>query len=518
MNYKKSLLLLSSATLLTSVTPPINLFAEEGVKPTKPNILFLFSDDHSTAAISAYGNSQCETPNIDKIANEGAVLLNNTCANSICGPSRANVLTGKHSHLNGMKTNMDSFNPKQQTFPKILQDTGYSTALIGKWHLKNDPHGFDYWDIMHGQGWYYNPDFYGTKGSRRIEGYNTDIVGDLSLQWLEEHLKEEREKPFLLMAQFKAPHRNWAPAPRHYNLYNNIEFPLPETYFEDYTNRPDYFAKNEMRIADHLIMNYDLKVPNTLRPDKLGRLRPNYELARMNPAQKRAWNKAYKKEYHNFMKTRPKGKELAKWKYQRYIKDYLRCIAAVDENVGRLLKFLEENNLDENTIVIYSSDQSFFLGEHGLYDKRWMYKESLAMPFMIRYPKKISAGQRLETVTQNIDFAPTLLDFAGLSIPNDIQGESFAPLLTGEGSFSRKAIYYHYYEKGEHNVPRHEGVYDGHYKLISFYDHKAWELYDLEKDPNELKNQYNKATYKEIQKKMHETLNNLKEEYKVTPP
>lgn len=493
----------------------VNEAQEQQQVSQKPNILFLFSDDHALNAIGAYGNSLCETPNIDRIANQGAVLLNNTCCNSICAPSRAAILTGKQSHQNGLMTNRDRFDGKQQTFPKLLQKEGYKTALIGKWHLKSKPTGFDYWDILPGQGHYYNPDFISEKGTRQVEGYNSDIVANLSLDWLKEQQNSNKDEPFLLMCQFKAPHRNWSPALRHLDLYKDKEFPMPENFFEDYSKRPDYFANNEMKVADHMIAGYDLKLRHVISPDKLGRSRPNYERGRMNSAQRRAWDAAYREENKAFKKAKLEGKELAKWQYQRYIKDYLRCIAGVDENIGEILDYLETSGLAENTIVVYSSDQGFYLGEHGMYDKRWIYQESLSMPFIIRWPGQISSGQRLEAVTQNIDFAPTLLEAAGVVIPSDIQGESFLPLLKGEGSFGREAIYYHYYEKGEHNVPRHEGIYDSRYKLISFYDYDAWELYDLSQDPSEMHSVYDDPEYKEIKEKMHQKLDELKAEYEV---
>ncbi len=490
------------------------IFTSCTLKQKRPNILFIFSDDHAVQAISAYGSIINATPNIDRIANEGAIFKFNTCCNSICAPSRAAILTGKHSHANGKRTNLDTFDPDQQTFPKLLQKGGYKTALIGKWHLKENPTGFDYWDILPGQGAYYNPDFISKNGKRRIEGYNTDIVTDLAIDWFKNG--HNKNQPFMLMCQYKAPHRTWAPGPDHLNMYNDVDIPEPPTLFDDYTNRSEFVKKNEMQISDHLMYDYDLKIAGSQEEDVLGRKFQNPELPRMTEEQRLKWDAAYKSKNETFLKKNLKGKELVRWKYQRYIKDYLRCVASVDDNIGRLLDYLDETGQAENTLVIYSSDQGFYLGEHGWYDKRWMYEESLAMPLVARWPGVIEPETKIKKLTQNIDFAPTFLDAAGIPIPKDMHGKSLLPLLKKNVPNDwRKSIYYHYYEEGEHNVPKHEGVRTEKYKLINFYSRNTWELYDLEKDPQEMNNVFEDAGYLDIRKVLFRELEKLKKEYAV---
>jgi arylsulfatase A-like enzyme len=487
--------------------------AEKRRRQGRPNILFLFSDDHACQAIGAYGSKINSTPNIDRIAREGVILRSNTCCNSICAPSRASVLTGKHSHVNGLMTNGDRFDGSQVTFPKLLQGAGYQTAMVGKWHLKTDPTGFDYWDILPGQGHYYNPDFISASGKRRIEGYNTDIVADLSLDWLKEG--RDGEKPFLLMCQFKAPHRNWMPGPDHLNLFDDVQLPVPENFFDDYAGRSSSIAKNEMTIARHMKPAYDLKI----LPDSLDEIHYKGPFARMTPEQFARFRAAYDAKNEAFRAAGLEGEELALWKYQRYVKDYLRCIASVDDNVGRILDYLDEAGLADNTIVVYSSDQGFYLGEHGFYDKRWMYRESLGMPFVARWPGVIPARSEAREITQNIDFAPTLLEAAGVAAPAAMQGESFLGLMTGEGTGGwRSSIYYAYYEggdRGPHGVSPHEGVMTERYKLISFFPAGEWELFDLEKDPAEMKSVYDDPDYAGVVIKLKAELLRLKKLYAV---
>jgi arylsulfatase A-like enzyme len=477
----------------------------------KPNILFLFSDDHAVQAISAYGSKINTTPHIDRIAGDGTILKRNTCCNSICAPSRAAILTGKHSHANGKRTNLDTFDPEQQSFPKLLQGAGYQTALIGKWHLKAEPSGFDYWDILPGQGHYYNPDFISAAGKRQVEGYNSDIITDLALEWLKEN--SSSTEPFMLMCQYKAPHRTWAPGPDHLTMYDDEDIPEPETLFDDYANRSDFLKDNEMSISGHLMDEYDLKLAGSKEEDVLGRAFKNPEFARMTPEQRQKWDAAYEPKNAEFRKNPPTGKDRVRWNYQRYIKDYLRCIASVDDNIGRLLDYLDDSGLADNSLVIYSSDQGFYLGEHGWYDKRWMYEESLAMPFVARWPGRIPAGTSISKLTQNIDFAPTFLDAAGVQTPADMHGASLLPLLSGEEPDWRKSIYYHYYEEGEHNVPAHEGVRGERFKLIHFYTRNTWEFYDLENDPQELVNQYKNPEYAKQVKQLYAELLRLKKLY-----
>lgn len=477
----------------------------------KPNILFLFSDDHAVQSISAYGSVVNKTPNIDRIANEGAIFLRNTCCNSICAPSRAAILTGKHSHTNGLMTNRDTFDVSQVTFPQLLQAAGYQTALIGKWHLRSDPTGFDYWEVLPGQGNYYNPDFYNAEGKTHYEGYATDIITDLSTKWLDER---DPEKPFVLMCQHKAPHRTWAPGPDKLTMYDDVEIPEPPTLFDDFKGRAPVLAENEMMIDKHMMFDWDLKVPGTGILNVLGKNMENDEVARMTPAQKAQWDAAYGPKNEAFLANMPEGEDLVRWKYQRYIKDYLRCVASVDDSVGRMLTYLDEHGLTENTLVVYSSDQGFYLGEHGLFDKRWMYKESFAMPLVMRWPGHIAPGTKIDALTQNIDFAPTFLTAAGVDVPQAIQGEDMMPLFAGDTPPGwRDALYYHYYEKGVHNVAPHEGVSTKRYKLVHYYEVDQWEFFDMEKDPNEMQSVYDDPAYADRVAEMKVRLEALKKQY-----
>jgi N-acetylglucosamine-6-sulfatase len=491
------------------------LMAGRGAKgATRPNILFMFSDDHAQQAIGAYGSIVNKTPNIDRIAKEGVIFEHNVCGNSLCGPSRATVLTGKFSHLNGFRTNEDAFDGSQTTFPKLLQAAGYDTALIGKWHLVSDPTGFNHWDILPAQGNYYNPEFINTQGKRQIEGYVTDIIADLSLDWLDKG--RDPNKPFLLMCQHKAPHRNWSPGPKHLTMYDDVTLPEPPTLFDDYAHRAPVLAQNEAMIAKHLSYDNDLKIPGLGIPDGYGADPKNEEYKRMTPEQKAQWDAAYAPLKEAFLKEKPEGKDLVRWKYQRYMKDYLRCIASIDDNVGRMLDYLDAKGLAENTIVIYGSDQGFYLGEHGLFDKRWMYRESLAMPLVARWPGVAKPGTQVERLTQNIDYAPTFLEAAGVAVPEDMQGQSLIPLMRGETPANwRDAIYYHYYENGWHNVAPHEGVSTLKYKLIHYYGVDQWELFDLEKDPQEMNSVYDDPKYAETVAAMKKRLDELKKQYAV---
>ncbi len=480
----------------------------------RPNILFIFSDDHAVRSIGTYGSTINKTPNIDRIADEGISLDRCFCCNSICAPSRAAILTGKHSHANGLMTNLNTFDGSQMTFPKLLQKAGYQTALVGKWHLKTDPTGFDYWEILPGQGNYYNPDFRREGGKKRYTGYATDVTTDLTLDWLEN--KRDTNKPFMMMCQHKAPHRVWAPGPKHLTMYDDVTIPEPETLFDDYANRNSALKDNEMEIGRHMMMDYDLKVAGSKVKDVLGRAFKNPELRRMTPEQRADWDAAYEPKNDAFRKANLKGKDLVRWKYQRYMKDYLRCVASVDDNIGRLLDYLDRTGQADNTLIIYSSDQGFYLGEHGWYDKRWMYEESFRMPFVARWPAAMKPGHRSDKLAQNIDFGPTFLDAAGVNVPQEMQGESLLPIFRGKTPRDwRKSLYYHYYEKGEHSVPRHYGVRTDRYKLIHYPDLNEWELFDLDKDPQEMKSVYGSAKYKKIQTKMHAELKRLQEQYQT---
>ncbi len=489
----------------------------------QPNIVFIFSDDHAVQAIGAYGSKINQTPHLDRIAKEGAVFHNSFCANSICGPSRACILTGKHSHVNGFLRNGNRFDGSQVTFPKLMQQAGYQTAMIGKWHLSSDPTGFDHWEVLPGQGSYYNPDFIQMDGSRkRYQGYCTDIITENSLEWLSEN--RDKDKPFMLMCQHKAPHRNWSPPPRYYSLYDGMDVPEPETLFDDYEGRTDLLKQNEMSIEDHFHWGHDMKFHGENEfPEYFASQNQNGEYRRMTDEQKAAWDAAYEPKNRAFLEKMRKGelsdKEIVRWKYQRYIKDYLRCIQAVDDGVGELLGYLDESGLAEDTIVIYASDQGFYLGEHGWYDKRWMFEESLKMPFLIRWPGVIEPGVESKALIQNIDYAPTFLEWAGAEIPEKIQGRSLVSLFEDQGEPSaawRDAIYYAYYENAAvHNVPVHDGVRTERYKAMFFPRTREWNLFDLEKDPLELTSVHGDPEYAGILAGLQKRYRDLRQFYDV---
>jgi len=457
----------------------------------QPNILYIMSDDHASNAISCYGGIYSEiagTPNIDRIANEGIRLNNCFCTNSICAPSRACVLTGQYSHLNGIYSNRDKFDPEHQNVGKLLRKAGYQTAIIGKWHLKNEPNGFDYWNVLPGQGRYHSPILIEKKKDRKTyEGqYSTDVITDLSLNWLR---KRDKEKPFFLMCHFKATHRSWQPAKRFADLFKDIEIPEPHNLFDDYKNRSRSAANSKLKIGEDM-NERDLKqkIPKELT-----------------------------------------GNKLRKWAYQLYMKDYLRCVAAIDENVGRILDFLDNQGLTENTVVIYTSDQGFFLGEHGYFDKRFFYEESLRMPFVMRYPGEIKPGIVNDDIILNIDFAPTFLDYAGQPVNPDMQGRSFRSNLTEKTPKDwRTSMYYAYWEHlAAHGVPAHYGIRTKRYKLIFFHGQglgdtirekfkptePEWEFFDMEKDPYEMNNVYDDPAYADVIKDLKKELLQLKEHY-----
>ena len=488
--------------------PLLRAFGQSG---RRWNIVFIFSDDHAYQAISAYGSKINHTPNIDRLAREGVLFRNCLVTNSICAPSRAVILTGKYSHLNGVVDNEVPFDGSQQTFPKLLQAAGYQTAIFGKWHLKSDPTGFDRWEVLPGQGHYYNPDTLSPRGRRRYEGYVTDLITDLSLDWL----KNGRDpgKPFLLMCQHKAPHRSWMPGPDHLSLYGGQTIPEPPTLFDDYAGRASPARKQEMEIARHMSLGADLKAEPENEED---RKRWMSEWGRMSEEQRRMWDAAYGPENEAFRRTGLSGKELVRWKYQRYIKDYLRCVAAVDQSVGRILRYLDAGGLAKDTVVIYSSDQGLYLGEHGWYDKRWMYRESLKTPLIIRWPGVTRPGSEDAHLVSNLDVAETFLGIAGTPAPADMQGRSLEPLLRGESPRDwRTSFYYQYYERGVHNVAPHYGVTTATHKLIHYPHTNEWELFDLEADPQELRNVYQQTSQAARRQELHRELERLRRELKV---
>ena len=476
----------------------------------KPNVVFIFSDDHATQAISAYGSKINRTPNIDRIAREGAIFRNNFCANSICGPSRATILTGKHSHKNGFMRNGNRFDPEQTTFPKLLRKVDYRTAVFGKWHLGTEPTGFDEWMVYPGQGSYYRPDYRTPEGKKTIPGYSVEVTTNLALDFLK---KQKKDRPFLLMCQYKAPHRNWMPGPKYLTKYDDVSIPEPDTLFDNYSKRASVLGKHKMGIDAHMSFFYDLKVEG--HEDKRYAKYMNSFLGRMSKEQRKAWDAAYGPKNEAFLKSNLQSKELVRWKYQRYVKDYLRCVAAVDDGVGRILESLDKLGLSENSIVIYASDQGFYLGEHGWYDKRWIYEESLKMPLVMRWPGKIKAGTQIIRLTQNIDFAPFFLEAAGTIIPKEMQGRSLLPLLQNQEAEWRKDIYYHYYEAGGHGVPAHYGIRGERYKLVHFPRSAEWNLIDLQEDPREMRSEHENPKYENTLREMKARLASLRRKYEL---
>lgn len=473
----------------------------------RPNILFIISDDHAYQAISAYGGRLAEvapTPNIDRIADEGMLFNHCLVTNSICGPSRATIMTGKYSHENGFVDNTfgTKFDFTQQTFGELLQQAGYKTGVLGKLHLGQIPtKGFDYIDILPGQGSYYNPLFINKEGQYQLEGYTTDIITDKAISWIDSVKTDDQ--PFMLFLGHKSPHRPWQPGPDELGMYEGVEIPEPATLFDDYSGNREVASLNYMSIVEAMKMGPDIKITD----------QPQYGFTEEQQAK---WDSIYGPINEEFKKANLKDDELTKYKYQRYMRDYLACVAGVDKGVGKVLDYLKESGLDENTIVIYTSDQGFYLGEHGWFDKRWMYKESLRTPLLVKWPGTVEAGAVNNDLVSNLDFAETFLDMAETTVPEDMQGRSIVPILKGNTPADwRKGHYYHYYEHpSEHDVRRHYGITTNKYKLIHFYyDMDVWELYDLEKDPNELNNIYGDPAYADIQAELYKELEGLRGKY-----
>lgn len=442
----------------------------------RPNILFVMTDDHASQAISCYGSRVNQTPNLDRLAKEGMRMDRVFATNSICTPSRATILTGKYSHLNGVPV-FNRFDGSQQTVSKLLQQAGYYTAMIGKWHLGSNPTGFDHWNILPGQGVYNDPTLYDKDGSTVYKGYATDIITDLTIDALKNRPKD---KPFFMMSHHKAPHREWTPDEKHRKMFENRHIPEPANLRDDYAGRTDALHEQQQSVFRDMT-RFDLKIPPP----------PG-----MSAAEGRKWQSVKPTEVETVVdgvRKTLRGKELEDWKYQRYMQDYLACVQSVDDNMGRMLDWLDSNGLRDNTVVIYTSDQGFFLGEHGLYDKRFMYEESLRMPFLVRWPAGIRPGATSDAIGINCDFAPTFLDLAGQTVPADMQGSSFVPVWKGRKPRNwRRSMYYRYYhDPGDHNTRAHYGVRTATHKLIYFWKKDQWECYDLVKDPSEMHNIYN---------------------------
>ena len=471
-----------------------------------PNIVFIFSDDHAYQAISAYNDPRklLDTPNMDRIAKEGVRFDRCLAPNSLCGPSRATVLTGKYSHANGFFNNTNSrFDGSQTTFPKLLQKAGYQTAVIGKWHLISQPTGFDFWNILPGQGIYYNPPMNRMGQRVQNQGYVTDLITDFSLDWLK---NRDKQKPFLLMCQHKAPHREWCPPIRHLNHDKDRKYAEPETLFDDYSGRSAVEKHQDMTIAKTMnAVDLKLKPPGNLTAE-----------------QRQAWDAYYEPRNKAFREAKLEGKDLVRWKYNRYLHDYLGCVKAVDDSVGRILDYLDKEGLADNTIVIYAADQGFYLGEHGWFDKRWIFEESVRTPMLVRWPGVAKPGLVNKDLVSLLDLAPTFLTAAGVPVPSDVQGKDMTPVLKGQSPADwRKSFYYHYYEyPGPHNVHRHYGVVTERYKLVHFYEKDAdvWELFDLKTDPHEMKDVYANPDYAAVRKELHEELAKLRKDLKVPDP
>lgn len=485
----------------------------------RPNIVYIMTDDHTAQMLSAYGNSPIQTPNLDRIAQDGVLFRNSFVANSLSGPSRACMITGKHSHKNGFTNNEHGiFDGSQQTMPKLMQQAGYQTALIGKWHLVSTPTGFDYFEILHGQGEYYNPDFIQMDGStRREQGYCTNIITDKAINWIQHR---DRQKPFILFVHHKACHRDWLPELKYMREYENQTFEKPANFNDNWEGRVAA-QQQEMSIGSQHDMDlaYDNKAYLPGDSSRLSQLYVNYVNRLSKEDQQVYWTfhdslscDFFRRfpSYRHYQATSPRNDALTEWKFQRYMRDYAKVTKSLDDEVGRLLDYLKSNGLYENTLIVYTSDQGFYMGEHGWFDKRFMYEESLNTPLLMHLPKGYDCHGEIQEMVQNIDYAPTFLEMAGAKVPADIQGRSLVPLLKGGKTTGkwRDAIYYHYYEyPAEHSVKRHYGVRTSRYKLIHFYnDIDEWELYDLKQDPAEMHNVYNDRNYAGVRKKMHTIL------------
>lgn len=509
-------LFLLAATLL-----PCLSFAQT-VEKKRPNIVYIMSDDHAYQAVSAYGYGLNKTPNIDRLAKEGLLFTRASVTNSLCAPSRAVLLTGKHSFINGKIDNEARFDWSQPNFAKILQANGYQTALIGKIHMDGIPAGFDHSAVLVNQGEYYNPNFIVNGKKQQLKGYVSDLTTDMVLQWIGDR---DPEKPFCVLYHQKAPHREWLPALRHLKEYTSMQFPEPTTLFDDFKGRGTAAKTAEMNILKHMSWAGDNKISPVLM-DELGlkefmpwdKAAFNNNRNRMSSEERVAWDAVYNPIMEDFKKKYPamSQADLMRWRYQRYMQDYMGTVAAVDDGVGKLLDYLKKNGLEDNTIVIYTSDQGFYLGEHGWFDKRFMYEESLRTPLLVRFPGEIPAGTISDALVQNLDFAPTLLDYAGIKAPADMQGKSFRKLASRKDTTWRDAVYYTYYEyPSVHMVKRHYGVRTDRYKLIHFYyDVDEWELYDLEKDPKELDNVFNRPEYASVKSSMMKKLKALRKQYR----
>lgn len=521
MRYTKPFICLSAAMLLA----PVYTSAQKQMKQ-RTNIIHIMTDDHSYQTISAYGHPLSQlapTPNIDRLAAEGMLFRQAFVENSLSTPSRACLMTGLYSHQNGQRQLGAGIDTMKTFFSETLRQHGYQTGVVGKWHMQCEPKGFDFYHILWDQGEYYNPGFRSKKTNGKYikeNGYASTLITDHAIEFLE---GRDKNKPFCLLVHHKAPHRNWMPDTKYVDLYEDIEFPFPDTFKDNYATRCTPARTQQMSIAKDMSLVYDLKVRELGNRDEYKNdwsVRSMESiLKRMTPEQREIWLASYSPRNQKFIDQNLKEDELLKWKYQRYIKDYLRCIKSIDDEVGRLIAYLEKEGLMDNTILVYTSDQGFYMGEHGWFDKRFMYEESFRTPLIIRYPAKIKPGTVSDALVQNIDYAPTYLDMAGIGKPDYMEGTSLAPLFKEKTPSNwRKDIYYHYYDfPAAHSVRRHDGVRDKRYKLIHFYgkDFNCNELYDLQKDPNELTNLYGDSKYDKVSKRLQKLLDTYRRNLKV---
>lgn len=486
----------------------------------RPNIIYIMSDDHDADGISAYNKSFIKTPHLDRIAKEGVLFKRAFVGNSICSPARATLLTGQHSHKNGVKDNRTNFDPNKITMPKLLQQAGYQTALVGKWHLHTYPAGFDYWKILPGQGLYHDPRMITMNGDTITDkGYATDIITNEAINWIN---NRDPSKPFLLLVHHKAPHRNWVPLLKYLQVTSKQHFPEPPTLAADMSKHGKAWQGQKMAILEDMTLCTDLKIDPSFIID-IPELKPNdnevrgYNATfnRIPEAERDALKKIYA-ERGKLVRLHYNDKnKLRQLKYQWYMQDYMACIASVDENVGRLLDHLDKTGLAKNTLIMYTGDQGFYLGENGWFDKRWAYDVSMQAPLLMRWPGVIKPGSINNELVQNIDFAPTILDAAGVAVPDWMQGLSLKPILSGkQKSLPRKNLYYHYYEYPiDHYVSPHIAARGDRYKLIYFYDVNEWEFYDVITDPAEQKNLIKSATHQQQIKKSKELLLKLRDQY-----
>ncbi|WP_165042340.1 sulfatase [Dysgonomonas sp. ZJ709] len=529
-NLKKAGLIIIPITLFS---PYIYGQQDVQTKKSRPNIIHIMTDDHSFQTISAYGHpisKLAPTPNIDRLANEGMLFQQAFVENSLSTPSRACLITGLYSHQNGQRQLGKGIDSTKIFFSELLHEQGYETGVVGKWHMQCEPKGFDFYHILWDQGDYYNPAFRSKNSNGKYikeEGYATTLTTDHSIEFLEQR---DKDKPFCLLVHHKAPHRNWMPEEKYLDLYEDVEFPKPSTFYDDYSTRCSAASTQDMTVDKTMEFVHDLKVielKDTAPYNKEGNIKGfENSLKRMTPSQRTAWENAYHPKNEKFISDKLSGNELLDWKFQRYLRDYLRCIKSIDDEVGRLIQYLEKEGLLENTIIVYTSDQGFYMGEHGWFDKRFMYEESFRTPLIIRYPKAIKAGSKTNALVQNIDYAPTYLSLAGIEKPEEMSGRSLETLFEGEKPADwRESLYYHYYDyPAVHNVRKHDGVRTDRYKLIHFYgegemaddeDINCNELYDLKSDPNELNNLYGQNGYQEITKELQDTLNKYRKDLKV---